>query len=361
MNELLRLVLFLPEQRSTVARDVDYLHYFVILTTMGGAVLITLIGGYFLLRYRRRRRDPTETHPGSTARAPLLLETAALFGLAFMFLGWWNLGTRQYADLRIAPDDAMEIYVTAKQWMWKFAYPEGESMISVLYVPARRPVKLIMTSRDVIHSFFVPEFRIKQDVVPGRYTTVWFEASESGTYPILCTEYCGTSHSTMRGEVIALDPVDYERWLAGGAGGVSRPAREAAGTEGLTTPEPTTAARGERAATAHGCLRCHTLDGTPHIGPTWAGLFGSVVPLESGGEAVADAAYLTESIMDPLAKVHRGFQAVMPAYLGLISTPDVAAMVELIKSLRDVPHGPVVQQAGGLGGAGGAATEGTTR
>ncbi|WP_437617783.1 cytochrome c oxidase subunit II [Sorangium sp. So ce1151] len=354
MNELLRQLLFLPEQRSSLAREIDGLHYFVIGVTMGGAVLITLIGGYFLLRYRRRIQDTARPHAGTVARPALFLETVSLFGLGFLFLTFWNIGTRQFVDLRTAPDDALDVYVTGKQWMWKFGYPEGESEISVLYVPVRRPVRLIMTSRDVIHSFFVPEFRIKQDVLPGRYTTAWFEASQPGAYPILCTEYCGTSHSGMRGQVIALDPADYERWLAGGAASTPAFAQEAAARaeEQFAAAQPTMPARGEHAAARHGCLRCHTLDGTQHVGPTWAGLYRSVVPLEDGGERVADEVYITESIMDPLAVLHRGFPAVMPSYLGQITPPDIAAMIELMKSIRDVPHGPVVPWDGGVSGGG---------
>src|SRR5262249_20360715 len=129
------------------------------------------------------------------------------------FLSWWVIGSRLFVRMRVPPSDTLDVYVIAKQWMWKFAYPNGGRSIAEAYVPAHRPIKLIMTSRDVIHSFFVPEFRIKQDVIPGRYTTAWFEATEPGTYQILCAEYCGTSHSTMRGEVVVLEPSDYERWL----------------------------------------------------------------------------------------------------------------------------------------------------
>ncbi|KYF68608.1 cytochrome C oxidase subunit II [Sorangium cellulosum] len=362
MNELLRQILFLPDQRSSMAREIDGLHYVVVSVTMAGAVLITLIGGYFLIRYRRRVQDAARPHAGTLAKPALALETVTLLGLGVLFLAFWNVGTRQFVDLRTPPEDTLDVYVTGKQWMWKFAYPEGESMISVLYVPARRPIKLIMTSRDVIHSFFVPAFRIKQDVLPGRYTTAWFEASEPGAYPILCTEYCGTSHSEMRGQVIALEPADYERWLAGGAASTPAFAQEAAAQaeQERAEAEPTMPSRGQRAAARHNCLRCHTLDGTPHIGPTWAGLYRAVVPLEGGGERIADEAYITESIMDPLAALHRGFQPVMPSYLGQVTPPDIAAMIELIKSIRDVPRGPVVPWDGGIGGSGAAAPGGTT-
>jgi cytochrome c oxidase subunit 2 len=207
-----------------------------------------------------------------------------------------------------------------------------------------------MTSRDVIHSFFVPDFRVKHDVIPGRAVTTWFEAAEPGTYEILCAEYCGLSHSTMRGQVVALSPDDYARWQRSApATPPEEPPPEIRGLPELAGSMPpfdldleeeTMARRGERAAAAQGCLRCHTLDGLPHIGPTWAGLYGASVPLQSGERAIVDAAYITESMMDPAAKIHRGFPAVMPSYLGRISPAETAAIVELIRSLRDVEPAP---------------------
>ncbi len=356
MNELLRRLLFLPPQRSTMAGEIDGLHYFVILVTMAGALAITLIGGYFLIRYRRRGADPTGHNPDGAVRPPMVLEIGAVVLLVFLFILWWAIGVRQFVALRVAPESSVEVYVTAKQWMWKFAYPRGQTSISALYVPANRPVRLIMTSRDVIHSFYVPDFRIKQDVVPGRYTTVWFEPTAPGTYEILCTEYCGAGHSVMRGQVIALAPMDYERWLEGGsveppiAGQEYSPPHV---VEGDIPKQPLgLVTLGQEAAAVHGCLRCHTIDGTPFIGPTWAGLYDSKVPLEGGGEIVADEAYITESMMDPGFRIHRGFPPVMPSYVGRIRPPETAAIIELIKSLRDVrPQGaieyrPAAQDAG---------------
>ncbi|MCC6551542.1 MAG: cytochrome c oxidase subunit II [Polyangiaceae bacterium] len=334
MNEFLRRILFLPEQRSTIAFELDALHYAVILITMAGATLITLIGGYFLIRYRRRPLDDVRPNPGARSRPPLRLEAAALVFLGVLFLAFWYVGVRQFLRIRVAPEGALDVYVTGKQWMWKFAYPEGPSSISTLYVPAGRPVRLILTSRDVVHSFFVPDFRIKYDAVPGRITTAWFEATRPGAYEILCAEYCGLEHSMMRGEVIALPQADFERWLAGAPEGASPP--PAAEAVPRSTDEPSMAFRGQRAAAENGCLRCHTLDGTPHIGPTWAGLYGSRIPVAAGGDVLADEAYITASMMDPMAQIHRGFQPVMPSYLGRISPADTAAIVELIKSLRDV-------------------------
>ncbi|EYF06920.1 cytochrome c oxidase subunit II [Chondromyces apiculatus] len=348
MNELLRRLLFLPPQRSTVAAEIDGLHFLVITITMVGATAVALAGGYFLFKYRRRAEMVGKPNPGATSRPALLVEIVVLVLLGALFLWLWLIGYRQYMRLAVPPEDALDVYVMGKQWMWKFAYPHGAASVTDLYVPAGRPVRLTMTSRDVLHSFFVPDFRIKQDVVPGRYTTVWFQATEPGTYQILCTEYCGTEHSYMRGQVVALGPEDYARWRADGEKIVPRePSLKTDLTgrvEKLDAPreaqaaqaEQTMAWRGQRVAAEQGCLRCHTLDGTRHIGPTFAGLYGRRVPLESGGEAVVDEAFITASIMDPVREIHLGFSPVMPSYLGRIAPPDVAAIVELIRSLRRV-------------------------
>jgi len=340
MNELLRRILNLPPQASTVARDLDYLHYFVIGTTMGGALLVSALAGYFLLRYRKTTRlgepaPPDERHHHTRGGTPAWVEVVIVGGLLSLFCLWWVVGFRQYVRLQVAPKDAITVYVTAKKWMWSFAHPDGRSSNSILYVPKGRPIKLAMTSRDVIHSFYVPAFRIKQDVIPGRTTTTWFEATKLGAYPILCAEYCGTGHSTMRGQVVVLSPNDYQRHID------RRMQREVAGLEGESgqigtgdSGPASLATIGERVAAERGCLRCHTLDGTPHIGPTWAGLFGSTIELEDGHHVTVDEAFITESMMDPMADVHRGFPAVMPSYQGLITAPETGAIVELIKALR---------------------------
>ncbi|HEX8107154.1 MAG TPA: hypothetical protein VF516_05465 [Kofleriaceae bacterium] len=195
MNELLRRVLHLPAQSSSVARDIDALHYTVILATMAGVTLAAVIAGVFLVRYRRRTPVAPLT-PRITV--PLWFEVVVYGGLLILFCAWWVVGFAQYRDIETAPADAMPIYVTAKQWMWKFAYPDGPTSQDALIVPVGRPVKLILTSRDVIHSFYVPEFRLKQDVVPGRAETLWFEATAPGSYDVLCAQYCGLRHSLMR-------------------------------------------------------------------------------------------------------------------------------------------------------------------
>ena len=345
MNELLRELLFLPEQASTFASEIDWLHYFVISVTMLGAAGVALFVLIYIIRYRENRSRAQAAADAAEARRhdplPVWFEITAFGGLLAIFVLWWVIGFRQFVHLSEPPANSLTIYVTGKQWMWSFAYPNGGGSNGVLYVPAGRPVKLVLTSRDVIHSFYVPQFRTTRDAVPGRSTLLWFEVEQPGRYPIYCTEYCGMGHSTMRGEVVALSEVDYERALenlapldiAAQVPGATVVPGEAAPRELLSL-----AAMGQRVAAVEGCLRCHTVDGTPHIGPTWAGLYGATIQLSDGSTIVAEEAYLTSSMMDPMALIHRGFLPVMPSYQGLLTAGEVGALVEYIRALRDVPR-----------------------
>jgi cytochrome c oxidase subunit 2 len=338
MNELLRRILFLPPQRSTLAPQIDALHYAVILTTMAGSMLVALAAILFVIRYRHRPATPIPLAPDpSTERGLRSVELAGAALLLLLFVVFWVIGFRQFVQLESPPANSLTIQATAKQWMWTFAYPNGRGSKGVLYVPAGRPVRLSMTSRDVIHSFYVPEFRIKKDVIPGRTTEVWFEAREPATSPVYCAEYCGEGHSTMRASVVALSDADYalaierlpplELDLPG-------PVYREPELAGLAPRSRLSLAQmGERVATEKGCMRCHTVDGTPHIGPTWLGMYGSVVPLSNGRQTVADAAYLTDSMMDPRALIHRGYPPVMPSYQGLLSAPQTGAILEYLRAL----------------------------
>jgi cytochrome c oxidase subunit 2 len=321
MNELLRRLLDLPPQASTYARGIDTLHYCVISVTMAGATLVFLMALYFVVRYRRRAPGETTAH----VTTPLPQEVFLIGGILSLFLAFWVVGTVQYDHLMTPPAGAMTVYVTGKQWMWKFAYPDGRSSIDELTVPAGKPVRLVMTSRDVIHSFYVPAFRMKHDVVPGRYYTAWFEAPRPGLYDIDCAEYCGVSHSRMLGKVRVLSAPDYARWL-----------------EGRPEPDADLVASGREVAARRGCLNCHTLDGQPHIGPSWAGLYGSRVLLEGGRSIAADDAYLTRSMMDPQSDIVAGYKGVMPTYRGVLEEPEVAALVELIRSIERAPYAPSI-------------------
>ena len=330
MNELLRKLLFLPDQASTFARDVDRLHYFVILTTFVMSTAVGLTAIFFFVRYRRRSETQTTPHIEPKAWMEALFIVVPLF----FFTLWFFLGYREYVRQATPPSDAMDIYVMGKKWMWKFAWPDGPNSINVLRVPAGRPVRLLMTSRDVIHSFYVPEFRIKQDVLPGRYSQTWFNAVTPGRYQILCAEYCGAGHSIMRGEVIVLKPQEYEDWLAMQRRGLVTRQDASPTALDFALPLGNLVDQGRRIAAEQGCLKCHSTDGTRHIGPTWLDLYHRREKLSDGSSVDADEAYLTESMMDPAAKIVAGFQPVMPSFQGKIASPEVAALVEYIKSLQ---------------------------
>jgi cytochrome c oxidase subunit 2 len=333
MNNLLRGLLDLPPQASTYAQSVDLLHYFVILTTMLGSTFVFLLALYYVLRYRRRAPHSTTAH----VQTPVPLEVFFIVSLLSLFLVFWVVGASLYDHMQTPPADAIPVYVTGKQWMWTFSYPDGRASMDVLTVPVNRPIKLVLTSRDVIHSFYVPAFRMKHDVVPGRYYTAWFEANTPGVYDIDCAEYCGVSHSRMLGKVQVLAQNDYSRWLEG------QPVRTVEGLIGATaTSGGDLAETGRAVASRRGCFSCHTIDGQPHIGPSWAGLYASDVKLSDGRVVRADEAYLTKSMMDPQADIVAGYEPVMPSYRGLLQEPEVAALVELIKSIRARPFAPTV-------------------
>jgi cytochrome c oxidase subunit 2 len=330
MNELMRQLLFLPEQGTAYARSVDQLHYFIVVATALGATAVgaTLVG--FVIVYRRRRAGQATPHI-----EPKPIHEAIFIGVPLvLFLGWFAIGFPQYVSLQTPPKNAMDVYVQAKKWMWKFAYPGGPNSTDVLRVPAGRPVRLLMTSRDVIHSFFVPAFRLKQDVLPGRYTQTWFEASRPGRHQIFCAEYCGTGHSAMLGEVVVMKPEEFDAWLADQRRGTAL-VQDAAPVPSENVDFRTTLVeQGRRLAAEYGCFKCHTVDGTQHIGPSWLDLYERKERLEGGKTVVVDESYLTRSMMDPRADVVAGYQPVMPTFQGRIPAPEIAAIVEFIKSLR---------------------------
>jgi len=301
-----------PQQASTLASKVDGLYYFLILVSLFFGILIASAVIYFGVRYRRRSatQRPAEIH-GSLALE--LVWTLIPFGIAMVIFGW---SANIYLQIIRPPDDAMPIFVVGKQWMWKLQHLEGRREINELHVPVNRPVKLIMTSEDVIHSFFVPAFRIKQDAVPGRYTTQWFEATKVGTYHLFCTEYCGTEHSGMIGRIVVMEEADYQSWLAGDGGQMPLPKA------------------GEALFTQLGCASCHA--GTSGArGPALAGLYGKKVQLADGRTVVADETYLRESIVNPHAKMVAGYQPIMPTFQGLVSEDGLLQLLAYIKSLGE--------------------------
>ena len=330
MNEFLRRALNLPEQASTVSPAVDHLHFFVITTTFIASAIIGLGALGLFIRYRRK--SEIDTTPKITP--PAWLEVLIIGVPLAFFLLWFFIGFAQYVRIATPPPDAMEVYVMGKQWMWKFAYPDGPNSIGTLRVPVGRPVKLVMTSRDVIHSFYVPAFRIKQDVLPGRYTQLWFEARQIGTFPVYCAEFCGTDHSLMRGEIVAVRQDEFDDWLSEQRRGIaSRQDMAPTSIEHQPAVE-SMAEQGRQLAVRFACVKCHSIDGTPHIGPTWLDLYHRKEKLTNGTEILVDEGYMTESMMDPQAKIVAGFGPVMPTFQGRLTAPEAAALIEFIKTLR---------------------------
>lgn len=329
-NQLMRRLLWLPEQASTFALKVDVLHYGVIITTILASLGIGGAALYFFFKYRER--VPFASTP--LVNPSLRFEATVIIVPLMIFLAWAFVGFKDFVWANTTPANTMDVYVTGKKWMWHFAHPDGPNENAVLHVPAGRPVRLLMTSRDVIHSFFIPEFRIKQDVVPGRYSETWFEAKKPGRYNIFCTEFCGTWHSQMLGEVVVLEGKDFDKWLERQRLG-QNDRTDASSSEGTSTQfRGDLLSYGRRVASAQGCFKCHTTDGTAHIGPTWVDLYKRPTQLESGETIIADEGYLTESMMEPYRKMVKGYGQVMPSYRGKLAAPDAAALVEYIKSLR---------------------------
>jgi cytochrome c oxidase subunit 2 len=299
-----------PVQASTLASRVDALFLFLVSVSIFFAGVIFCLLLYFAIRYRRR----SNTEQPRPILGDLRLEvlwTVIPLGLAMVMFAW---GANLYFSAATAPGNAMEIHVVGKQWMWKFQHPEGPREINELHVPVGQPVKLTMASEDVIHSFFVPAFRVKMDVVPGRYTSAWFEATRVGTYHLFCAEYCGTAHAGMGGHIVVMTAADYERWLGGGATG-----------ESLATS-------GERLFQQLGCATCHRPDGSGR-GPVLIGLFGQQVRLQNGKTVVADEAYMRESVLNPTAKIVAGFEPIMPPFQGQISEAGLLQLIAYIRSL----------------------------
>ena len=299
-----------PEQASTIAARVDALFFFLVSVSIVFSTLIFVLILTFAIKYRRRAE--TDQPPAMHGDLRLeLLWTLIPLGLTMVMFVW---GARLYIDMARPPQDALEIYAVGKQWMWKFQHPSGQREINQLHVPMGRPVKLTMASEDVIHDVFVPAFRVKMDVVPGRYTTTWFEATKPGSYHLFCAEYCGTAHAGMIGKVVVLTPTDYERWLSGSASGESM------------------AVVGGRLFEQLGCHTCHRLEASVR-GPVLDGLFGRHEVLQSGEQVLVDEAYIRESILNPNAKIVAGYQPIMPTFQGQISEDGLLQIIAYIRSL----------------------------
>ena len=312
MNPSFQLI---PEQASTTAVHLDHLTYYLLAVATIFSVLIFALVFYFAIKYRRRTNHerPVEIE----GALPLeILWSVIPFLLMMVMFGW---GASIFFEMSRPPDDAMNIYVVGKQWMWKAQHLEGRREINELHVPLGRPVKLTMTSEDVIHSFFMPAFRVKFDVLPGKYTTAWFNPTKPGKYHLFCAEFCGTLHSGMIGWVYVMEPAEYEKWLSGE-------------TESL-------AASGQQLFQFLACANCHRTD-KPGRCPNLEGLFGKPVQLTTGETVKADEDYVRESILNPGAKVVAGYQNIMPSFQGLVTEEELLKLIEYVKSLSKLPQPP---------------------
>ncbi|OIO65854.1 MAG: cytochrome c oxidase subunit II [Candidatus Marinimicrobia bacterium CG1_02_48_14] len=310
--------LWMPPAQSTIAGEVDALFYFIFYVAMGFFFLVVLAALYFLIRYRRKGNEVGLTDGHDHNFKLELIWTIIPTILVFIVFIW---GFRTYLKMNVAPKGAIEIKVTGQKWFWSFDYPNGAVTLSELVVPAGRPVKLLLSSRDVIHSFYVPDFRIKMDALPNRYTMLWFEAKNVGTYNLYCAEYCGTGHSTMLGKVKVLSVSDYEKWLA-----------NAGAEKDAEVPLPEL---GKKVYTGKACMTCHTIDGTPSVGPTFKNVFGHTVELSDGTTITIDENYIRESVLKPQAKVVKGFAPVMPTFQGLLSNREIDGIIAYIKTLSE--------------------------
>jgi len=306
---------FFPERASAIARQGDPLFFFALAGSVFFSILIAGLIFYLGIRYRRRSPSEIGRPPSPGSRATTVLEvTWSLVPLALMlFLFVW--GARVYFAIARPPAGAAELTVIGKQWMWKIQHPEGNREINELHVPVGRAIKLTLTSEDVIHSFFLPEFRIKTDVLPGRYSTLWFQADRTGTYHLFCTQYCGAEHSRMIGRVIVMEPHEYQAWLSGERRGRAP------------------AASGEALFVSRACNTCHRQD-TAARAPILAGLIGKRVALQDGRSVVADEGYVRESILNPQAKIVAGYQPIMPTFKGQLSEEEMLQLIDYVKTLK---------------------------
>ncbi|HET9372705.1 MAG TPA: cytochrome c oxidase subunit II [Vicinamibacterales bacterium] len=305
-----------PPSASSVAMEMDLLYLFIVAVSAFFAVLVTALVVFFTIRYRRTHPDQV----GADIHGSIALELGWTFVPFILAMAMFVWGADLFFRLAKPPADAMEIFVVGKQWMWKIQHPAGVREINELHVPINRNVRITLGSEDVIHDFSIPAFRVKMDAVPGKVTTMWFKATKPGTYHLLCLEFCGTKHSGMIGQVIAMEPQDYEAWLAGGRS------------------TGTAVENGQRLFTQYQCATCHKTDSTGR-GPSLVGVYGSTVELTSGSTVVADENYLRESIMNSQARVVRGFQPIMPAFQGMVNEEDLMQLIAYIKSLKPAPAG----------------------
>lgn len=307
--------LFLPEGISAMTKSPDALFAFIFYLS-----LILFVGIlYTLFRFVKKYKATAENPKASkqvTHNNVIEVIWTVIPTIIVLFIFYW--GYTDFIKMKTPPGEALEIHVVGKKWLWQFQYPNGKQTIGELVVPKDVPVRLIMSSEDVIHSFFLPNLRMKRDVLPGRYTTIWFNAEKLGNFTIFCTEYCGDAHSNMLAVLQVKTMDDYNAWLESGGADEDTPLPEL----------------GKKLYTAKGCNACHSVDGVSGVGPTWQGVFGKTRDFTDGTSAVADENYLRTSIVNPNDKIAAGYAPVMPAYAGILSDREINAIIEYIKTIK---------------------------
>lgn len=312
---------WIPESASNLAASVDNITLFVTIVSVFFFVLISAVLVAFAIKYRRRSEDQETAYITSNELVEIIWTVIPSVLLMVIFAWGWIA----FKELRNPPPEAVEVNVVAKQWIWQFEYFNGKKSLNELYVQHNKPVRLIMRSEDVLHSFFVPQFRVKQDILPGIYTQLWFTPTKVGTFDLLCAEYCGAGHSQMLASVKVLSPEAFTRWEKGDELGEDSVAV-------VSTASP--AERGKDLYSQRGCLACHSVDGKKMIGPSFKNLYGATETLEDGSSVEVDENYLRESIYEPQAKMVKGYAPSMPSFKGILSEDEVTALIEYIKTLK---------------------------
>ena len=307
--------IMLPAQGTQYAGRVDDLYMFITFVSLFFFLLVTGLLGFFIVRYRRR--GPNDVTPDITHNFKLEVAWTVIPLLLVMVIFFW--GFHGYLDATVPPAGALEIQVTARRWVWQFEYPNGTRTVNELHIPVGKPVKLVMSSEDVIHGFFVPSFRLKADVLPNRYTQLWFTPTQEGMNALMCTQYCGTGHSSMGGKIWVESEAKYQEWLENGdASAQSMPLKDLGAT----------------LYASRGCASCHSLDGKRGQGPSFKGLFGEQVRMIDGKTLLIDENFIRAKILQPQAEVREGYQNIMPSFQGVLRDREILALVEFIKSQK---------------------------
>ena len=310
-----------PKQVSSFAHDIDNLFYFIFYSSVVLFLIVVLGMAYLAIKYRFKKGDDvrltSSLDHNTTLEAMFFIIPLILVSITFVW------GIKSYLDMITVPDDAIEIKVTGQSWFWTFDYPEGGSTLNELVVPVETPIKIVLSSTDVLHSFYIPVMRSKMDVLPNRYNLMWFDANQTGEYEIFCTEYCGTGHSNMNAKVIVMPQKMYEVWLAeAGSADDDLPLEEL----------------GAKLYSKKACITCHTLDGTALVGPSYlqtSQMWGQERVFEDGSSAIIDENYVRSSILEPQTQIVAGYQGVMPTYQGLLNDRELDALIAFLKTLKE--------------------------